>query len=241
MPTITEDPENPNIKHLKFSDEELRTSTGIVVPDETPIIRYMSLSKFYSLLASQSLWFPRVDQFSDEYEGLAILDTPSEDADYFRKLSLVSCWNYFLTESFPLWKIYLGNEPAGIGLVSTVGDFKLSLKNEDDREHITPYQVQYVNPDETYDGINNMLLVTRKKNFYEYENEIRFNYYTGGGNFEQPVGRAIQLEPKQLINKVILSPYMPFWIRSTFEDIIKKYGLGDIQIAESIVKDKMLK
>ncbi|MBK7095630.1 MAG: hypothetical protein IPH57_11470 [Saprospiraceae bacterium] len=126
MPTFTNDPDNPNIVHVKFSEEELRTSTGTIVPDETPIIRYMSLSKFYSLLTSESLWFPRVDQFSDEFEGLAVINTPSEAADYFRKLSLVSCWNYFITESFPLWKIYLGNEPAGIGLVSTVGDFKES-------------------------------------------------------------------------------------------------------------------
>ncbi|MBK7095629.1 MAG: hypothetical protein IPH57_11465 [Saprospiraceae bacterium] len=55
-----------------------------------------------------------------------------------------------------------------------------------------------------------MLLVTRKKNFYEYENEIRFNYYTGGGKFEQPVGKTIELDPEKLIKKIILSPYMPF-------------------------------
>lgn len=240
MPTFTRDPDKPNIVCVQFSEEELSTSTGIVVPDNTPIIRYMSLSKFYSLLSSESLWFPRVDQFSDEYEGLAVIETPSSDADYFRKLSLVSCWNRFVTESFPLWKIYLGNEPAGIALVSTVGNFMKSLKNESDKANITPYLVQYVNPFETYSGINNMLLVTRKKNFYEYENEIRFNYYTGGGKIEQPVGKPIQLDPKTLINKVILSPYMPFWIRSTFEDIIGKYGLHDLVIEESIVKDRML-
>jgi hypothetical protein len=33
---------------------------------------------------------------------------------------------------------------------------------------------------------------------------------------------------------------MPFWIRSTFEDIIGKFGLNDLVIEESIVKDKML-
>ena len=240
MPSFTTDPSKPNIVHMQFSKDELRNFTGTIMPDDTPIIRYMSLSKFYSLLSSESLWFPRVDQFSDEYEGFAVIDTPSTDADYFRKLSLVSCWNLFKTESFPLWKIYLGNEPAGIGLVSTVGNFKNSLSNAEDRDNITPYLVQYVNPNETYDAINNMLLVTRKKNFYEYENEIRFNYYLGGGDFEQPVGMPIKLNPKKLINKVILSPYMPFWIRSTFIDIIGRYGLNDLTIEESIVKDKML-
>lgn len=240
MPTSTTDPLNSNVVHIQFSKEELRNLTGTIMPDETLIIRYMSLSKFYALLSSESLWFPRVDQFSDEYEGFAVIDTYSSDADYFRKLSLVSCWNFFRTESFPLWKIYLGNEPAGIGLVSTVGDFMKSLSNNEDRDNITPYLVQYVNPNETYVSINNMLLVTRKKNFYEYENEIRFNYYTGGGEIEQPVGMPIKLNPKKLIKKVILSPYMPFWIRSSFEDIISKFGLHDLTIEESNVKDKML-
>lgn len=239
MAKMTRYPENANLVTVQFTPEELDKTTGIVVPDETPIIRYMGLSKFYSLINSESMWFPRVDQFSDEYEGLAVLRNTNEAADGFRKASLVSCWNYFTSESFPLWKIYLGNEPAGVAVVSTVGDFKASIKDKKERGFLTSFQVQYVPHDEEYDGINNMLLVTRKKQFYEYENEIRFNYYNG--NLDQPVGKSIALNPEVMINKIILSPYMPDWILSTFKGILEKYDLAHLPIESSIVRDSMLK
>lgn len=229
-------------KIVRLSEEHINNATGIIPSDKTKIIRYMSLSKFYSLITSNTLWFPRPDQFTDEFEGFATIEINNKGADYFRKLSLISCWNEFESESFALWKIYLGNKQAGIGLVSTVGDFMQSITNDDDRDSITPYKVQYVNPNKKYNGMNNMILITRKKDFYTFENEIRFNYYEGGGrDFEQPKGKAIALDPVKLIGKVILSPYMPIWIRNSLESILEKFNLQQIILEESLVRDKMLK
>lgn len=241
MPKEIRDPANPGIVTLKFTEQEQEELMGFIPPDETPIIRYMNLTKFFSMISCDAIWFTRLDQFSDEYEGLAVIQSKSDAAEYFRKLSLASCWNHFLSESFPLWKIYLNNEQAGVAIVSTVGDFMKSVK-ESDKQHITPYQVRYVQPDVNYVGLNNMILATRKKNFYEYEQEIRFNYYTGGGkDFEQPIGKLISVDPHALIKKIILSPYMPQWIEETLKSIIKKYGYSSLAISTSMVKDTMLK
>jgi hypothetical protein len=82
-----------------------------------------------------------------------------------------------------------------------------------------------------------MLLVTRKKYFYDYEKEIRFWYRSTD---EQPVGKPIDIDPHKLIDKIIVSPYMPKWNFNSMIKILKKFGYS-IPIAESLIKDTMLK
>ena len=124
-----------------------------IADSETSIVRYMSLSKFYSIITDEALWFPRIDQFSDEYEGFAVVDIGTESADAFRKMSCASCWNEYQSESFPLWRIYLGGEQAGVAVVSKVGKLMSSIKNKYDKEHIEPYIVEYVDPRTKIDQI----------------------------------------------------------------------------------------
>jgi hypothetical protein len=44
-------------------------SSTKVAPEETPIWRYMDLSKFVAMLASKALWFAKAARFEDGYEG----------------------------------------------------------------------------------------------------------------------------------------------------------------------------
>ncbi len=41
----------------------------ILPPDATTLWRYMGFAKFIDLLETQTLWFPRTDQFEDPLEG----------------------------------------------------------------------------------------------------------------------------------------------------------------------------
>ncbi len=228
--------------HAKFTKQEVFDSGSIIVPDETPIIRYMDIVKFMSIISNQSIWFVRPDQFSDEYEGFSTVDDTleaKETADVFRKMSVVSCWNHFTTESFALWRIYLVGSKYGVAIVSTVVDFMSSINNKSEKEYITPFGIKYVTHDYKVDGINSEIAITRKKSFYNYEEEVRFALIYGGT--EQPLGRAISVVPSTLIKEVICSPYMPGWVKDLLTQTLKSNNLSHIPIRDSIVKDSILK
>lgn len=236
----TIDQNNPHIAILEYTDEEALALGPQIALDGNQIIRYMNLSKFYSILTDNSIWFSRMDQFTDKYEGLAIVNTTSEDVEYFRKQSVVNSWNHFTKESYALWRIYLSKEESGIAIVSTVGDFLNSISDPKVKDFTDALVVRYVPHNKTFEGINNQLLASRKKDFYEYEEEIRFNYQDPSLiKTEQPKGLAINLDPSKLIKKIILSPYMPNWVEKSVRNILNKYGLGSIEIVQSEIKDNL--
>ena len=159
------------IEQLVIDDD----STFDIVDDSTPIIRYMDLVKFLSLIRLESIHFTRPDKFSDQYEGLSTIDVDSDSfkyADTFRQMSVVSSWNHYQTESFPLWKIYLGGSKYGVAIISDVGSFKDSIISKSVLTSLMPYGVRYVAPSYTYHGMNASIIISRKKDFYEFEKEV---------------------------------------------------------------------
>lgn len=211
-------------------------------PDFVPVIRYMNLSKFINLLHSQTLWFASLDTFSDEYEGYAMLEKEAKASaafETFRTWSLVSCWNKFITESFPLWKIYLGGDKIGVGIVSTVGGVKNSIISKEEKERIEGFQIEYVPIDYKEDITNHLILATIKYDFYSYEDEIRFTYRYG--NNPKIAGKAIKINTDILINQIIMSPYIPDWAIDSLRDLCSKYNIDPNLLKSSMVKDTMLK
>lgn len=227
---------------IELSEKEMFDSFSIIVSNEAPVIRYIDIVEFFSILQTKSIWFSRPDQFSDEYEGFSTISQTQDArkyADIFRKMSVVSCWNHFTSESFALWRIYMSGSKYGVAIVSTVGDFINSLTDHHEKANMKPFGVQYVNHDYSIDGINQDIAITRKKSFYDFEQEIRFASRLGGP--EQPEGRSISIEPNHCIKEVICSPYMPPWVKHLLSETMKMYGYNTTVIRDSIVKDTMLK
>lgn len=234
------DKDNPNLIHMKIEHQD---DVDIHVENnEVEIIRYLNLNKLYSMLISKEIRFSRLDKFSDEYEGLAVVDGMPESADYFRKRICASCWNRYKAESFALWKIYLGGDQAGVAIKSKVGYFMDSIKDKEVKNRIIPGRVFYVEHYKRFDLINSWVLASRKKDFYEYEQEVRFIYESNGSQ-EQPEGVMVGIQPEVMIEEIILSPYMPEWIESTMKSIISEFGYKGLlpKIKMSKVKDVLLK
>jgi hypothetical protein len=101
---------------------------------EAKLWRYLSFSKFVSLLDSAQLHFTRVDNFDDHFEGA----WPKKDFDYWTRERLigvfkvpdfteqmkcnvaVSCWFKSPHESAAMWRLYAaGNE--GVAIATTFG------------------------------------------------------------------------------------------------------------------------
>src|SRR5579885_861214 len=95
-------------------------------PDDTMIWRYMSMSKFLSLLISRSLYLTQCDRLEDPFEGtLPRNSTPDErrDAAKMRHMMYVNCWYMNEHESAAMWKLYSA-AGDGIAVQSTIGRLK---------------------------------------------------------------------------------------------------------------------
>ena len=58
---------------IELSEKEMFDSFSIIVSNEAPVIRYIDIVEFFSILQTKSIWFSRPDQFSDEYEGFSTI------------------------------------------------------------------------------------------------------------------------------------------------------------------------
>lgn len=161
-------------------------------PDPSiPIWRYMSFSKYVSMLAHSSLYFARADKFQDKYEGYLnkkadeIIDSLfyeySNSAEMqrelrflfheVRKLTLVNCWHMNENESDGMWQVYaLENE--GIAIRSTIERLKSCFRYDNNALFIRP--VRYVNYDtDRIEQLHPTELFVRKRKAFQWENELR--------------------------------------------------------------------
>ena len=89
----------------------------------------MSFTKFAWLIATDSLYFSRLDQHADEWEGL--VSTEPENIGhrkYIRFTKYINCWHINGNESDAMWKLY-GPSGETVAVKSTVGILKTSLKD----------------------------------------------------------------------------------------------------------------
>ena len=218
----------------------------------TVIWRYVGLDKFLDLLISQELYFSNAAKLSDKYEGLI----PKRNQDYLLKtfknkglsieqaeferqktlknihdlkaLTLLNCWTINQSESYALWKIYLGGSKSGVAIRTTVSKLTKAIKKGNDpyKEDIYISKVKYTdfikdNPE------NRFNIITTKNKFYEYEKELRlfiFHNPSESDNNNLPYdiseGRRLKIDLNELIDEIYLSPFVGKWFDTTLIAII---------------------
>lgn len=98
-------------------------------PNTCTIWKYMSFAKFAWLIATESLYFLRLDQYDDEWEGLVATKPENiEHRKYIRYTKYINCWHINNDESDAMWKLY---GPAGetVAIKTTVCALITSLKS----------------------------------------------------------------------------------------------------------------
>tara|TARA_R110002033_G_C3818167_1_gene232828 strand:- start:94 stop:849 length:756 start_codon:yes stop_codon:yes gene_type:complete len=220
----------------------------------TVIWRYVGLDKFLDLLMSQELFFTNAAKMSDKYEGLI----PKRNQDYLLKsikseglsredaelerqirlrqihslkeLTLLNCWTINQSESYALWKIYLGGSKSGIAIRTTVSKLTKAIKNGNDsfNEDIFLSRVKYTDfiKEEPENRFN---VITTKNKFYDYEKELRlfiFHYPLSEGGIRPPynvsIGRRLKVDLNELIDEIYLSPFVGKWFDKTLIEILNK-------------------
>jgi len=232
-------------------------------PDENAYIwRFIDLPKFLDFLHSGSLYFTRLDNMNDPYEGMM----PDEYAEavkagrsafgslsqqirrfaYFRSTYFVNCWHLSKHESDAMWKLYAGVD-AGIALRSTYSRLKSALNECPDRVFLgtVNYSVESV-----FGTVNGFKFVMHKRPAFEYEKEIRAVLWSATNmsrpvDFDDegpvslplpavpgPVFIRVPVDIRQLLIGVVLSPATPPWLPDVIRDVVKRFGY-DIPLSAS--------
>lgn len=220
----------------------------------TVIWRYLGMDKFLDLLVSQELFFSNAATMSDKYEGLV----PKRNQDYLLKsfkddglskedaeierqkrlrqihslkeLTLLNCWTINQSESYALWKIYLGGSKSGVAIRTTVSKLTKAINNAVDEydEDIYISKVKYTDfiKEEPENRFN---VITTKNKFYDYEKELRlfiFHYpFSEGGKrppYDINIGRRLKVDISELIDEIYISPFVGKWFDKTLIKIINK-------------------
>lgn len=235
--------------------------------------RYMSASKFERLLKESALYFCNAKRLSDKYEvtipdstvaswrkelgqqGYPVSDIESEIqirltgwqygalADH----TMINCWTARKDESYALWKIYLSGEQDGVAIRTKYSRIEAAIIEGNDsfgedyyagtvsyRNHLTPVEAQ-----------NRFNLVTTKKTFYDFEEEVRlfilgYPKSEGGGDlpYDASQGRSVKVELSTLLSSVFLSPFASDSYRKELPRILKRHQLGTVSIRNSEILDK---
>lgn len=213
---------------------------------EALLWRYMDFTKFFALLETESLFFPRLTSLEDLFEGhppKSVIDAylnQIRDADkpeFEERIKLaehninvlrdgrgivcVSCWHNNPSESAAMWNLYI-KQGEGIAICTTFERFKEAIS--DKNKEINGGLVEYVDYD-TYSPsqMNHILWAILKRQSFEHEREFRgvlldLNTNTSGVNVE------VNLDI--LIDKIYLSPATPGWISSLLGKMLGRYGLS---------------
>lgn len=220
--------------------------------DEATLWRYMSFTKFVSLLDKSALFFARADKLSDPFEGsyspVNVALRPTIYAEYadstaverrstamatlrnLRRFFLLNCWHQNDHESEAMWKLYSG-ERDGIAVRCTFQSLKQSLTSE---ESIYVGRVSYVDYKSTFIPERNaMSAYFHKRKSFEHENEVRAicMKLPEGGNTGRPVldicdvGLYLDVDLSQLIEEVVVAPYAEDWFFELIESVASQYQL----------------
>ncbi|MCP5198490.1 MAG: hypothetical protein H6977_00670 [Gammaproteobacteria bacterium] len=229
--------------------------THIKTPHGSSIIwRYMGLDKFLDLLINERLYFTNAANFSDGYEvslppnivkskrkeleesgfdgkeleaALAKFETANNPQ---RELTLVNCWSLGRDESYALWKIYLGGARDGVAIRTNFSRLRKSINGAENEhpETIFAGEVQYRDYLPETD-LSRHRLVTTKREFYRYENELRlFILHNPNSNpgytppYDVSQGRHVRTNVNLLIDEIYISPFAASWFIGALSETIKR-------------------
>jgi hypothetical protein len=237
--------------------------------DDVGIWRYMDVARFLALLDSKSLYFARVSELGDPWEGafplherremearLALHGLSIDDLGSIAPLSglfVVSCWHQNDRESVAMWKLYTTGA-EGIAMRTTIGRLKAVLARNTLSTVIG--KVRYLDHDLDDDNhdldddnlvhriLNPLTPLFYKRQTFQHEREVRaVTFWVEGfetlkeamraipdlellkGRAHFSGGRAISIEPSELIERIVVSPQFPPWAMASLRKIVEQSGL----------------
>lgn len=223
-------------------------------PDnEAKIWRYMSFTKFVSLLEKKALFFSRSDKLGDNFEGsntqsnmelrkeqiekdfhglfpnIDIAQARSVTVKDLRQFIFINCWNLSDYESASLWRLY-GENNQGIAIQSTFERLKICFSSEA-HDSVFIGKVKYI--DYTKDSFpqnNYFYPYVHKRKSFEHEQELRaiIMKYPDTSMFQTEdflfkMGEYVYANLDTLIERVYIAPTAQLWFKELVKSIMEKY------------------
>lgn len=223
---IEQTPSGPNVSHSFIEPKKKLLNTNI-------LWRYMELYKFKDIIENKYLHYSRLDQFSDNLEGVSsfecerVIDLDSSMSSiqkitnkrlYNRRMqnnrvnSFVSCWHINDKINYDMWNEYGNNNIESVCIRTSVNRFEkeisktgFAILNEPVRYFEEPYfnQNAYWYPS------------LFKRNLFMHEKEFRSILFVR--DLDLNFGK-IKINPEKLIVKIYLHPNAT----KDFKNLIKK-------------------
>jgi hypothetical protein len=225
------------------------------------IWRYMDISKYISLLITNSLFFARSDLFDDPYEGAtshvnstmrsikykesiypkSTAENISKFNDWVRHWTYITCWHMNDVESEAMWKLYTSTNEA-IAIQSTFECLHKCLPNS-----VYLGIVKYINYETDWlpEG-NTFLPFVHKRKSFVHEQELRgvtqelpehTDKYFVFEEINKESGKLISVNLQDLVNNIYISPTAPEWFDEIVYTITRKFGFS-FKIIKSILNKK---
>lgn len=206
--------------------------------------RYLDLPKYIQLLRSSKLYFPRVDQFPDKFEGVlppgirkVIDDAHSKGEgdrssqtwyEQLRTGAYVSCWSSGTIDNMALWQLY-GTASSGIAVATTIDELISACFKwgESVRIHKVQYIDHFANPDMV---IGSYLDPLQFKHIgYRFEDEVRLvigRMHPKHGDTQMPKELSFPVDLKQMIRSVVAAPEAKPWFFDLVSDVTSRYDVS---------------
>ena len=215
-------------------------SKSLAQPSWNAIVwRYMGVDKFFDLIRNEHIVFNRADNFSDKNELLfhwveqkrQSITGPEEDSEFLlrcnqlKESTFVSSWSAQRTESFGLWKVYLGGNNPGVAIKTNYKNLMNSIHSLDYK--IFSGKVKYYEPtrEKSSDYIEHLdddQLIGTKYAGYSYEQEVRLFFRPERLNSRTQKVIAVPVDLSSLVQEIYLSPWVASWFQDTFNEIVDK-------------------
>jgi hypothetical protein len=223
-------------------------------PANARIWRYMDLARLASLLATKTLWFARVSDLEDKFEGsypvptarrLQLLEKhtvrvqlpvavsrsyipelASRRLRGLRNRAYVNCWYSGQDESAALWQSSSRNG-ASVAVQSSVGRLLAALdKRRSNRIHCS--RVSYINyRTEDVPFPHELGVFFCKRASFDFEREVRLLIaFTDARAVPQDDGIRVRASVRQLIERLVIAPDAPRWHRDVIESLLKAYRVS---------------
>ena len=217
-------------------------SKGCVREDQS-IWHYRDFAEFVSILQNGVLWFSRLDQLRDPFEGRSARARVSKffaKAERHTRGGYVSCWSINESESGLMWLAYAPNWGVAIrsskrGLIAAlgqanVGKIVIGCINYD---FVVPAKTSTLSEEEQLQAYPE---VFRKACHFTGENELRAfippeELCVGDAKLGPEYdGKLVRLALPDLLCEVWVAPTAPYWFKPVVEAELSKYGYGAVPV-----------
>ena len=232
--------------------------------ENVKVWRFMDFTKFVAMLDRGGLFFPRAELLGDRFEGslplanrrlreslppgddklpMEALEAMSRFRRWLPRWTFISCWHMNETESAGMWSLY-GQDQKAVALQSTYKKLRASL---DEKVHIG--KVCYIDyATEVIPEGNTLFAFTHKRKSFEHERELRavisdlpVKESPSEGtpiDYDRPAVSGVwkELELKDLLETVYVSPGAPGWFAELVRSVMDRYGL-DVRLTQSSLDD----